>query len=56
MWQSPPDGERITSTEDLGLTHHELFDAVERVPSNKAPGPDGATAEILKLGDRHWYL
>ena len=26
------------------------FRTVKRTPNNKAPGPDGATAEILKLG------
>ena len=49
-WQGPPDSERVTSTEDLGLTHHGPFEAVKCMPNNKAPGPDGVTAEILKLG------
>ena len=48
-WQGPPDSESITSTEDLGLIYHELFEAVKRMPNNKTPGPDGVTAEILKL-------
>ena len=58
-WQGPADSERVTSTEDMGLTYHELLEAVKRMHNNKAPGPDGITAEILKLGGQalvsgHW--
>ena len=51
-WRGPPDSKRITSTEDLGFTYHELFEAVKCTPNNKEPGPDGITAEILKLGEQ----
>ena len=49
-WQEPPDSKRRTGTGDLGLAYNELFEAVKCMPKNKAPGPDGVTAEILQLG------
>ena len=49
-WKGAPDSKRIISAEDLGLTYHEFLEAVRHMPSNKAPGPDGVTAELLKLG------
>ena len=49
-WKAPEHGQRITATKDLGLTHGDLSEAVESLPNNKAPGSDGITAEVLKLG------
>ena len=49
-WQGPPVSERTIFTKNLGLSYHELFEAAKRMPNNEAPGPDGVTVEILKLG------
>ena len=53
--KSLPDSQRITSTKDLGLTYRDLIEAVKCMPNNKAPGPDGVMAEILKWAARHLH-
>ena len=48
--KEPIDNERIKVAKDTGFTYQQLSQAVRSIRNNKAPGLDGVTAEILKLG------
>ena len=48
-WNYPPN-EKIVVGKDTWLTYTQLLRIVMHMPNNKAPGPDGVLAEILKLG------
>ena len=54
-WRSPPDSKGITSEEDLGLTYHELFEAVKLCPTTRHRGPTGLWQKSLSWGDRRWF-
>ena len=51
-----PSDERIAPRKELGLTYQQFLRAVKSMPAGKAPGLDGVTAEILKLGGQALML
>ena len=50
MWAGPSNEKKIFAKDDFRITHCELLRAMMCMPNDKAPGPDGVTAEIFKLG------
>ena len=50
LWKEPSGSERIKVTKTTGFSYQRFSQAIRSMPNNKAPGLDGISAEILKLG------